>query len=87
MQRLYMYDAAEASKQAEQVWFQARPKLVTATALGARQQYIKICTVYVTENTLPWLLAATFISLLGWSLRQSHNYFIALVLATETRSL
>ena len=53
MQRLYMYDAAEASKQAEQVWFQARLQLVTATALGAREQYIKMCTVYVTENTLP----------------------------------
>ena len=50
LQRVYMYDVAEASTQAKQVDLQARHQLLTVLALGAKQQYINIWTVYLTET-------------------------------------
>lgn len=47
-----MYDVAGASTQANEVDLQARLHLLTVLALGAKQQYIKIWTVYLTETYL-----------------------------------
>ena len=49
LQRVHTY-VAEAGTQAKQVDLQARHQLLTVLALGAKQQYIKIWTVYLTET-------------------------------------
>ena len=59
-QSVYMYDVAVASKQAKQLWFQARLLLLTAIALVVRQsQCYSHCPLRVKENSFPWLLAAS----------------------------